>query len=115
MGYPLSQIDQMEMVDNKKNHLSIEALFDSLGYAGLKIRLIKSDQIQPLEKPPLPTETKLQAYSSTEDPKDSNGINDPSHSAPKVPIDPEEFLNDPLIKQALEVFKGRMLKVESST
>ena len=115
VGYPLSQIDQMEMVDNKKNHLSIEALFDSLGYAGLKIRLIKSDQIQPLEKPPLPTETKLQAYSSTEDPKDSNGINDPSHSAPKVPIDPEEFLNDPLIKQALEVFKGRMLKVESST
>ena len=45
----------------------------------------------------------------------SNSSNDPSHSAPKVPIDPEEFLNDPLIKQALEVFKGRMLKVESST
>ena len=115
VGYPLSQTDQMEMVDNKKNHLSIEALLDSLGYAGLKIRLIKSDQIKPLEKPPLPTETKLQTSSSTKDPKDSNGSNDPSHTAPKVPIDPEEFLNDPLIKQALEVFKGRMLKVESST
>jgi hypothetical protein len=33
----------------------------------------------------------------------------------KVPIDPEEFLNDPLIKKALEIFKGRLLKVESST
>jgi hypothetical protein len=34
----------------------------------------------------------------------------PKPAAPIV-LDKEEFLNDPLIRQALDVFKGRILEV----
>ena len=115
VGYPLSQLDQMEMVDNKKNHQAIETLLETLGYPGLKLRLIKSDQLQPLEKSPVPIETSERSSQNENHSHQQNSSEEQSNGAPKVPIDPEEFLNDPLIKKALEVFKGRMLKVESST
>jgi DNA polymerase-3 subunit gamma/tau len=115
VGYPLSQVDQMEMVDNKKNHQAIESLLEALGYPGLKLRLIRSEKLQPLEKPTVAINTNEETSPDENHSKQQNSSNEPSNGAPKVPIDPEEFLNDPLIKQALEVFKGRMLKVESST
>jgi DNA polymerase-3 subunit gamma/tau len=105
----------MEMVDNKKNHQAIETLLETLGYPGLKLRLIKSDQLQPLEKSPVPIETSERSSQNENHSHQQNSSEEQSNGAPKVPIDPEEFLNDPLIKKALEVFKGRMLKVESST
>lgn len=111
VGYPVSQIDQMEMVDNKKNHQAIESLLDALGYPGVKIRLIKSDKLKALDKPSTPVATNHKESLQ----KDQRQDQESTDTAPKVPIDPEEFLNDPLIKKALEVFKGRMLKVESST
>ena len=114
VGYPASQVDQMEMVDNKKNNEAIESYLETLGYAGFKVRFTKSDSLQPKEKQPLPT-----TPSSNENQSGSNSgqpnEEDLPAGAPKVPIDPEEFLNDPLIQKALEVFKARMLKVESST
>ncbi len=115
VGYPISQADQMEMVDNKKNHEALEDFLKALGYPDLKIRLIKSDQLRELEKPIASTETSEAPPSSGSDFEPQGNSDQPSNGAPKVPIDQEEFLNDPLIKEALEVFKGRMLKVESST
>ena len=38
--YCPSKTDQMEMVDNPKNHMSIEACLDQLGYTGWKIKLM---------------------------------------------------------------------------
>ena len=114
VGYPTSQVDQMEMVDNKKNHQAIESYLETLGHPGCKVRFIKSDNLQPKEKQPLPSstppQTKGEASASAQP-----GEADVPEGAPKVPIDPEEFLNDPLIQKALEVFKARMLNVESST
>jgi DNA polymerase III subunit gamma/tau len=114
VGYPTSQVDQMEMVDNKKNHQAIESYLETLGQPGCKVRFIKSDNLQPKEKQPLPSspppQTNGEASASAQP-----GEEDVPAGAPKVPIDPEEFLNDPLIQKALEVFKARMLNVESST
>lgn len=114
VGYPASQTDQMEMVDNKKNHQAIESYLDHLGYPGCKIRFIKSDSLQPKEPQPLPPPTQSGADSGGSSTKQP-GEEDIPAGAPKVPIDPDEFLNDPLIQKALEVFKARMLNVESST
>ena len=41
VGYALSKTDQMEMVDNKKNHQTIEAIFQRLGYRELRLHLSK--------------------------------------------------------------------------
>lgn len=114
VGYPTSQVDQMEMVDNKKNHQAIESYLEVLGYPGCKVRFIKSDNLQPKEIQALPPTTPPQSHgeiAASDQPGEENTL----AGAPKVPIDPEEFLNDPLIQKALEVFKARMLKVESST
>jgi len=39
VGYLLRNTDHMEMVDNKKNHQTIEAIFERLGYRGLRLHL----------------------------------------------------------------------------
>lgn len=115
IGYPISQMDQMEMVDNKKNHQALESMLESLGHPDLKIRLIKSEQLKPLVKSEVPTDANEPAPTRENSEPQADSSHENSNTGPKVPIDPEEFLNDPLIKKALEVFKGRMLKVESST
>ena len=114
VGYPPSQVDQMEMVDNKKNHQAIESYLETLGHPDCKVRFVKSDNLQPKEKQPLPAPTTARTNGKANT-SDQPGEEDIPPGAPKVPIDPEEFLNDPLIQKALEVFKARMLNVESST
>jgi hypothetical protein len=47
VGYALSKTDQMEMVDNKKNHQTIEEAFGELGYPGFKLQLEKTKPIRP--------------------------------------------------------------------
>ncbi len=41
VGYLLRNTDHMEMVDNKKNHQTIEAIFQRLGYRELRLHLSK--------------------------------------------------------------------------
>ena len=47
VGYALSKTDQMEMVDNKRNHQAIEETFSELGYPGFKLQLEKIKSKRP--------------------------------------------------------------------
>jgi DNA polymerase III subunit gamma/tau len=115
VGYPESQTDQLDMVDNRKNHDAIEEYLGAMQHTGLKIRFVKSTQLKPRKDRAgyVPPGSPDQTSTTKNEPE---GLTKPdAQETLKVPIDPEEFLNDPLIKKALEIFKGRLLKVESST
>jgi len=116
IGFAPSQADQIEMVDQKKHHKTLEELLAQLGFTGLGLRFVVSKQVAEPIKPKHDDETPS-AITPVSQPSDQNsGLADSStaHKAPIVPIDPAAFLEDPLIQKALETFKGRLINIESS-
>jgi len=116
IGFAPSLADQIEMVDQKKHHKTLEELLAQLGFTGLGLRFVVSKQVAEPIKPKHDDETPS-AITPVSQPSDQNsGITESStaHKAPIVPIDPAAFLEDPLIQKALETFKGRLINIESS-
>jgi DNA polymerase-3 subunit gamma/tau len=116
IGFAPSLADQIEMVDQKKHHKTLEELLAQLGFTGLGLRFVVSKQVAEPIKPKHDDETPS-AITPVSQPSDQNsGLADSStaHKAPAVPIDPAAFLEDPLIQKALETFKGRLINIESS-
>jgi len=116
IGFAPSMADQIEMVDQKKHHKTLEELLEQLGFTGLGLRFVVSKQVAEPIKPKHDDETPS-AITPVSQPSDQNsGLADSStaHKAPIVPIDPAAFLEDPLIQKALETFKGRLINIESS-
>jgi len=116
IGFAPSLADQIEMVDQKKHHKTLEELLAQLGFTGLGLRFVVSKQVAEPIKPKHDDETPS-AITPVSQPSDQNsGITESStaHKAPAVPIDPAAFLEDPLIQKALETFKGRLINIESS-
>ena len=116
IGFAPSLADQIEMVDQKKHHKTLEELLEQLGFTGLGLRFVVSKQVAEPIKPKHDDETPS-AITPVSQPSDQNsGLADSStaHKAPIVPIDPAAFLEDPLIQKALETFKGRLINIESS-
>jgi len=116
IGFAPSLADQIEMVDQKKHHKTLEELLAQLGFTGLGLRFVVSKQVAEPIKPKHDDETPS-AITPVSQPSDQNsGLADSStaHKAPIVPIDPAAFLEDPLIQKALETFKGRLINIESS-
>ena len=116
IGFAPSLADQIEMVDQKKHHKTLEELLAQLGFTGLGLRFVVSKQVAEPIKPKHDDETPS-AITPVSQPSDQNsGLAESStaHKAPAVPIDPAAFLEDPLIQKALETFKGRLINIESS-
>ena len=116
IGFAPSLADQIEMVDQKKHHKTLEELLEQLGFTGLGLKFVVSKQVAEPIKPKHDDETPS-ATTPVSQPSDQNsGITESStaHKAPIVPIDPAAFLEDPLIQKALETFKGRLINIESS-
>ena len=116
IGFAPSLADQIEMVDQKKHHKTLEELLAQLGFTGLGLRFVVSKQVAEPIKPKHDDETPS-AITPVSQPSDqNNGLAESStaHKAPAVPIDPAAFLEDPLIQKALETFKGRLINIESS-
>jgi DNA polymerase-3 subunit gamma/tau len=116
IGFAPSLADQIEMVDQKKHHKTLEELLAQLGFTGLGLRFVVSKQVAEPIKPKHDDETPS-AITPVSQPSDQNsGLAESStaHKAPIVPIDPAAFLEDPLIQKALETFKGRLINIESS-
>ena len=103
IGFPEEFAPQMELADTRDiNRTLIDALSDS----GREVRSIKYAVAErPKDWVPLSVG---QTGSGTESNADSA-----STKIPEGPVDMEEFKNDPLIKKALDVFKGQIVDVRT--
>ena len=105
IGFPETFAPQMELANTKDIN---QTLIESLGKAGHAVERVQHVVAErPADWAPL----NLQTGSGTPDDA-ADGASDIS-KPPKGPIDIEEFKNDPLIKQALEVFKGQIVDVRN--
>lgn len=104
------------MVDNVKNHTLIATKLAELGYPGAQVKIIKAERPENFAASvpavePAPTPTPAAPVPSASAPVARPAV---PASAPKpTQLDPAEFKNDPLIKKALEVFKGTIVEVRA--
>jgi len=117
IGFDPEFADHIAMVDNAKNHNLIATKLAELGVPGAQVKVIKAERPEgsavaatapaaeppPVPAAPLTPAAPIPAKAAAAAPK-------PVEAKP-VQLDPGEFKNDPLIKKALEIFKGTIVEV----
>ena len=115
IGFDPEFADHLGLVDNAKNHALLQTKLAELGHHGAMVKFIKAEAPSRPANPPAPT-----AVSSTQIPApvaSAPGAPKPVAAAPRktapVPFNKDDFKNDPLIKKALEIFKGQIVDVRA--
>jgi len=121
IGFPSEFADHIALVDNPRNQALLQNKLGELGHPGLHIKFVKSDPPEgsrpapppvptperaPVQRTPAPTPAQGAASRSPAGPPAAR-----AKSTPPPPLNKEEFKNDPLIRQALDVFKGQIVEV----
>ena len=110
IGFPPGQENALELANNPKTLKALKAKMAELGQDVREVRLVKADTpanwaaLAPVvqEKSAPQSSQALEAQPETPKPK-----------PPEGPVNIDEFKNDPLIKKALEVFKGHIVDVRT--
>jgi DNA polymerase-3 subunit gamma/tau len=107
IGFDPEFADHMELVDNSKNRELIHTKLRELGHPQLQVKFVRAEDPErkrppaaPVAPAPAPAATPLAAPARRE-------------KAKPLTLDKEEFKNDPLIKQALETFRGQIVEVRA--
>ena len=107
IGFPEAFAPQMELANSKETNQSLIAALSKAGHSIRTVSYVIAER--PSDWIPLAMDA----------PGASEGALEPATNAgdeplpPKGPINKEEFENDPLIKKALEVFKGQIVDVRN--
>jgi DNA polymerase-3 subunit gamma/tau len=106
IGFDPEFADHLGLVDNAKTHGLLQTKLAELGHANAKVKFIKADA--PARKSPV---------EGSAQPASTPGANAPAQPRKErtasAPLSKEDFKNDPLIKKALEVFKGQIVDVRA--
>jgi DNA polymerase-3 subunit gamma/tau len=101
IGFDPEFAEHLQLVDNPKNHALLRTKLEELGYPRAQARFIQA------EAPPREIATAPQPPPALAPPERAAAAPEPAASS-KV-----DFKNDPLIRKALEVFKGQIIEVRS--
>ncbi len=120
IGFDPEFADHMALVDNAKNHTVLQTKLAELGHPHCQVKFIKAEV--PARAEGLPPQSVAPAFakadSATSPPAPAPALK-PIPGAAKADkpqpftFDKESFKNDPLIKKALEVFKGTIVEVRA--
>lgn len=112
--------DYIGLVDNVRNHALLQTKLAELGHPNAMVKFIKAETTDGGKRPattPAPAKVappKKSAPATAATPAE----NVPAPAAPEkktasVPFNKDDFKNDPLIKKALEVFRGTIVEVRA--
>ena len=120
IGFDPEFDDKRSLLDNSRAHELLQTKLRELGHHRTQIKIIKADApagwapvsapSAPAEPPPAPA---APAASAPEKPTPPAAAPKPAAKAAVSAESKEAFKNDPLIKKALEVFKGRIVEVRA--
>jgi DNA polymerase-3 subunit gamma/tau len=103
-------------LDTARNVATLQSVLLTITGKTVTLRFVASES---LAVPELAVPVAAPSASSRESSRSSATESKPMEAKPKpaapILLNKEEFLNDPLIRQALEVFKGRILEVRGSS
>jgi DNA polymerase-3 subunit gamma/tau len=124
IGFDPEFEDHIALVDNAKNHAILQTKLSELGHPNAQIKFVKAENPRRLGGP-APTEsasTSAPTRTAAVAPAKAVATVPMAKSAPPivarekvtpVPFDKAAFKNDPLIQQALEIFKGQIVEVRA--
>lgn len=109
IGFPPGQENALELANNPKTLKALKAKMAELGQDVREVRLVKAaTPANWAATAPAPT---AEVREETAPHSTDAAVEKPKPS--KGPVDMDEFKNDPLIKKALEVFKGHIVDVRT--
>jgi DNA polymerase-3 subunit gamma/tau len=112
IGFDPEFADHLGLVDNSKNRTLIQSKLQELGHADVQVKFVQAeapaDRVRPSFEVPAGTQPASggQVAAST----DKNQL---AQKSAAVTFDKDDFSNDPLIKQALELFKGQIVDIRA--
>jgi DNA polymerase III subunit gamma/tau len=119
IGFDPAFADHLGLVDNQKNRALIQSKLEALGCGNVHVKFIKSEAPQVLRSHPetQPTPASPPMAQAPASPPMAQAPVQPTPARPNEPtalsLGKEDFRNDPLIRQALEIFKGQIVEISS--
>ena len=121
IGFDPEFAEHIAMVDNAKNHTLIATKLAELGHPGAQVKIIQAERpegfatrVAPASEPsPAATSSRPMPPPVANAPLAARPAASPASPPKPAQLDPGEFKNDPLIKKALEVFKGTIVEVRA--
>lgn len=110
IGFDEEYATHIPLVDNSKNHALIQTKLAELGHPHVQAKFIQHET--PADRKPAPPPATPEPAPSAAKVASATAAPAPAKPAPG-PIDKDDFKNDPLIKKALEVFKGQIVEIRS--
>ena len=114
IGFDPEFADHLSLVDNPKNHALLQTKLREMGHAHPTVKFVKSERpighSAPQPAAPAPPAT-VPAPAAKSSPATPTTPTEPAKKKASIPFSMEEFKNDALIKQALEIFKGQIVDV----
>jgi DNA polymerase-3 subunit gamma/tau len=118
IGFDPEFEDQISLVDHSRNHTLLTTKLAELGWHNAMIKFVKAEAPVGWERPAAAPVTLVTPPPAA---KPAAAANPPEAGAPPtaekkpaaIPFNKEEFKNDPLIKRALEIFKGTIVEVRA--
>jgi DNA polymerase-3 subunit gamma/tau len=120
IGFPPAAGQFLPLINNAKNENAVAAVLKQTGFANPRVKFVISDAAPPeitapppVAASPAPAAGRLEAAAPA--PASTPPPAEPPPPRPAKPamtkLDPATFKDDPLIKQAVEIFKGRIAQV----
>ncbi|MDR3458760.1 MAG: DNA polymerase III subunit gamma/tau [Verrucomicrobiae bacterium] len=120
IGYDPEFQDHLGLVDNSRNHTLLATKLAELGHPNAMIKFVKAEapagwQRPVATPPPAPAPAAPKAAPATPTTKTTETTPAPAAEKKPAPIafNKDDFKNDPLIKKALEIFKGTIVEVRA--
>jgi DNA polymerase-3 subunit gamma/tau len=119
IGFDPQFEDHIGLVDNARNHALLQTKLAELGHANAQFKFIKAEAPPNrvpavVEAPPPVAPTAQSKTPGAATAKAAPGpAAAPKERASTVPLNKEDFKNDPLIQKALEIFKGQIVEVRA--
>jgi DNA polymerase-3 subunit gamma/tau len=107
IGFDPEFAEHIAFVDNSKNHTLLQTKLAELGYPNMQVKFVQASAPpkRPAEPRPAPAPAPAPATAAAVEP--------PRQNPPPASAGRDDFMNDPLIQKALEVFKGQIVDVKS--
>ena len=108
IGFDPEFAEHIALVDNAKNHTLLQTKLSELGYPNMQVKFVQAPAPPNRPAEPKPASAPAPAAASVPAP-DAAAAGPPRQNPPPVSAGKDDFANDPLIQQALEVFKGQIV------
>ncbi len=113
VGFDPQFADHLGLIDNSKNKTLIATKLAELGHAEMQVKFVLAEAPEHRVIPPPAAPAPVAAAPSPDKPAPAPVAAKPAPKTEATALNPNDFKNDPLIKQALEIFRGTIVEVRS--